>query len=99
MNVFAENDDAWGAYIRSSLGIAIIGSPTTPTLFRNNSGTVGSFSGGNSYLMELRDGVAGSYVEWTGNTFDVFVGGVWSGNYPGANGPVYLNGYGGIITP
>ena len=49
--------------------------------------------------MWLNGGTASSYVNWTGNSFDVLFGGVWSGNYPGANGPVYLNGYGGTITP
>jgi hypothetical protein len=95
MDVFAA-DDAWGAYLRCAAGV--IGSLTAPTLFIGNSGTIGSSSGNNIYLLELDGGTAGSYVNWTGNSFEVF-GDVWSGNYPFANGPVYLNGYGGIITP
>jgi len=95
MEVFAA-DDASGAYLRCAAGA--IGSLTAPTLFQNNSGLIVSSGGNDSYLLELDGGIASSYVNWTGNSFDVF-GGVWSGNYPGANGPVYLNGYGGIITP
>jgi hypothetical protein len=93
MDIFGVNS-AWGALLGSVTGV--IGNSTAPTLFQNNSGTI--TCGNNSYLLELESGAAGSYVDWTGNSFDVF-GDVWSGNYPGANGPVYLDGYGGTITP
>jgi Inverse autotransporter, beta-domain len=95
MDVLADGD-AYGAFLRSILGT--IGTSTTPTLFRNNSGKIGFFGGNDSYLMELRGGVAGSYVDWTGNSINVF-GGIWTGNYPATPGPVFLNGYGGTITP
>jgi len=64
-------------------------------LFRNNSGVIGLET--NNYMQELRGGTAASDVNWAGSFFDVL--GIWSGNYPAAGGPIYLNVYGGTITP
>ena len=91
-------DGAYGAYLEAD---GLIGNAAgTYTYFQNNSGTIDGVA--SRYMLYLDDGAAGSYVDWTGNTFtplDIGNPASWSGNYPSSPGPVDTTNYGGTINP